>query len=80
MLRREFFAELEKQGFKVSPSTLDSAIRRGFVSKPVKAPDNWMDYGPKQLAEFIEYLKRTQRRRLHLASGSSQTSRKTAAR
>jgi hypothetical protein len=65
MLRREFFAELEKQGFKVSATSLAYAIERGYVDRPEK-PDGWRDYTQHQLNQFVAYLKRNARRRSHI--------------
>lgn len=65
MLRREFFAELEKRGYKVSATSLTYAIERGHVDQPEK-PDGWCFYEPRHLEQFIAYLKRTARRRRHV--------------
>ncbi len=66
MLRREFLAEIEKRGFKITASTLVQAIERGHVTKPEKAADGWLVYTERQLKEFTEYLTRTARKRKHL--------------
>ena len=65
MLRREFFAELKKRGYSVSPTSLIYAIQRGYVDVPEK-PDGWCFYEPKHLEQFIAYLKRTARKRSHV--------------
>jgi hypothetical protein len=67
MLRREFFKELENRGYKISATSLVYAIERGYVDRPEK-PDGWCDYTPKQLDQFIAYLKRNERRRSHVAA------------
>jgi hypothetical protein len=68
MLKREFFAELKNRGYSVSATTLHAAIQRGHVTRPVKADDGWYDYSLQQVDEFCSYLKRTERRRRHLAA------------
>ncbi len=68
MLRREFFELIRKRGFNVTPSTLNAAIARGHVAKPVKLDDGWYDYSQTQVDDFVKYLTRTERRRLHIAA------------